>query len=303
MTPTQVQLKTTMIRSDAVYRRVIAAPDAATREQLFVEGLLDPMANIIDAMTSMMQTDDRLGVARAWHYLLPEALTTAPPALVALEQANAWTTIGQALAEGAARFQPYADRFTIHDFTGWIILIDPQQADPQNRGYAGFQWHDGTLVITVDTANDYTLPRLPGAMVHELHHVVRLNVFPWDMQHTSVADYILLEGLAESFATQLYGEKVLGYYATDISDDDLATARALIRDGLDRTGFNVIRGYIFGDALAERFGFEKIGMPRFGGYAVGYRVVQAYLARTGLTVEEATFRPSAEIIRESGYFE
>ena len=36
-----------------------------------------------------------------------------------------------------------------------------------------------------------------------------------------------------------------------IDDDGLEKAKALIRDGLERTGFDVIRGYIFGDTLAS----------------------------------------------------
>lgn len=44
-------------------------------------------------------------------------------------------------------------------------------------------------------------------------------------------------------------------------------------------------------------------MPNYGGYAVGYHVVQAFLKRTGCTVEEATFIPAERIVKESGYFE
>ena len=45
-----------------------------------------------------------------------------------------------------------------------------------------------------------------------------------------------------------------------------------------------------------------IGMPDYGGYAIGYRVVQAYLARTGQSIEAATFVPADEIVRQSGFF-
>lgn len=124
------------------------------------------------------------------------------------------------------------------------------------------------------------LAKLPGAVVHELHRLIRLRLFPWNMAATSVADYIIYEGMAESFATSLFSEEVVGYYVTDFDDDQLETARALVRDGLDETGFNIIRGY-----------------------AIGYRVVQAYLQRTGTTVEEATFLTADEVIRQSSFFD
>jgi uncharacterized protein YjaZ len=44
-------------------------------------------------------------------------------------------------------------------------------------------------------------------------------------------------------------------------------------------------------------------MPDYGGYAIGYRVVQAYLQRSGKSVEYATFLPADQIVAASGYFE
>jgi uncharacterized protein YjaZ len=136
-----------------------------------------------------------------------------------------------------------------------------------------------------------------------MHHLIRLAVFPWDMANTSVTDYIIHEGMAESFAAELFGPEVVGYYVTDFDAAQLDSAKSLIADGLTKTGFNVIRSYIFGDQNADQWGFQKIGMPAYGGYAIGYRVVQAYLRRTGQSVAEATFVPAAEIVEQSRYFD
>ena len=65
----------------------------------------------------------------------------------------------------------------------------------------------------------------------------------------------------------------------------------------------MIRGYIFGDTLASSFNLERTGMPDYGGYAVGYHVVQAFLRRTGQTIQAATFLPAMQIVSESGYFD
>lgn len=109
--------------------------------------------------------------------------------------------------------------------------------------------------------------------------------------------------MAESFATALYGPDVVGYYVSDCGETQLEIARNLVGKGLNLTGFDIIRGYIFGDHLAEKFGFAPVGMPDYGGYAIGYYVVQAYLQRTGQSVEEATFVPAAEIVDQSGFFQ
>ncbi len=72
---------------------------------------------------------------------------------------------------------------------------------------------------------------------------------------------------------------------------------------MQRTGFDVIRGYIFGDeVMARSGGGQLLGMPTFGGYAVGYHVVQAFLGRTGMSVADATFIPAEEIVQRSMVF-
>jgi uncharacterized protein YjaZ len=135
----------------------------------------------------------------------------------------------------------------------------------------------------------------------EMHHLIRNRLFPFGLD-TSVADYIVIEGLAESFATAVFGEEKLGLFISDFNPDDLENARRLTGRALDERGFDLVRGYIFGDALAEGGGFKPAGgMPTFGGYAVGYYLVQTFLKRSGLTVEEATFLSAREIVDESGF--
>jgi uncharacterized protein YjaZ len=186
---------------------------------------------------------------------------------------------------------------------GWLILADPERSDPIGRGYTGaVDWTQPRLVAQFDTPNDDNLSRLPGLVAHELHHILRLHLFPWGMQ-TSVADYIIHEGMAESFAAALYGEQVVGHYVTDVDDMALETAKRLIGDSLDKTGFHLIRAYIFGDYWAEQYHLPQVGMPVYGGYAIGYHVVQAYLRATGSTVEEATCVPANTIVHDSGFFE
>jgi uncharacterized protein YjaZ len=122
--------------------------------------------------------------------------------------------------------------------------------------------------------------------------------------NTTVADYIVIEGTAESFAAALFGEDAVGYFITEFDAAEFETARRMIGAGLQATGFNLIRSYIFGDALAERSGYQPLGgMPTYGGYAIGYHVVQAFMQRSGKTIEETTFLPASEIVAESRFFD
>ncbi len=294
-------MHTHWIRTDVLYRQIIAAPDMAAKEQIFREGFGPLFEAMQQSAPHIPSQGDMLESARAWGMLLPEDLTGTPDALRKLEAADAWHIGQTALDNGVQHFAPYADRLTQNSITGWLLLTNPLKAEPSNKGYTGFQF-PGHIVGIFDTPNDTNLPRLPGLVVHELHHIIRLGLFPWNFQQPySVADYVVLEGMAESFAAQLYGEQVVGYYVTDIDAAGLAQAKVIVGGALNERGD--VRSYIFGDHFAEKWNFPKVGVPPFGGYAVGYHIVQAYLRRTGKTVEAATFIPADEIAADSGYFE
>jgi uncharacterized protein YjaZ len=221
-----------------------------------------------------------------------------------METADAWNVGCAALVEAAARFEPYAHRIPFDAVESWLVLGDAAHANDFDRGYTGaMDFMSPRIIGQFWESNEYNLPRLGGLFAHEMHHLIRLKAFPWDMMNTSVADYIVLEGTAESFAGSLFGEDKIGYFVVDYEQADFEKARRMIGDGLHKTGFNVIRSYIFGDALAQQSGYEPLGgMPTYGGYTIGYHVVQAYLERSGRTIEEATFVSADEIVAESGFF-
>ena len=294
-----------VVPTNEIYRRIIAAPDGERRRALYIEELVEPWSQMM-SMARMRHDenagDDPLAGARGWNWLLPEQLASPPAALVALEAADAWEVAADALAKAATRFEPYAGRLPIAQVEAWLVLADPERADPIMRGYTGgVDWFKPRLLGQFDTPNESNLPRLPGLVVHELHHLIRLRLFPWGPA-TTVADYIVHEGLAEAFAASLFGDKAITFFAGEATGAELATARQIVGEGLQKTGFDTLRAYIFGSGWAQKLGLPDVGMPTYGGYAIGYRVVQAFLERTGTPVEEATFLPAAEIVERSAYF-
>lgn len=299
-------MKTNWIPTNEYYVRLLAEPDADARRQLYLDLFVAPW----QAMMAMMpqpaggSPDDPLAGARAWNWLLPDQTDQMADLLRRLEAADAWNRGREALERAAARFAPYAAQIPFQEATGWLVLADASRSNPLERGYTGaVDWTQPRFVGQFWDPNEDNLPRLSGLAAHEFHHLIRLKAFPFGM-NTSVADYIIIEGTAEAFAASLFGEEQVGYFITEFDQGEIETARRLIGEALDATGFDVIRGYIFGDELANRHGFRAPGgMPTYGGYTVGYQVVQAFLRRTGRSIEEATFLPAAQIIAESGYFE
>ena len=215
---------------------------------------------------------------------------------------DAWNKAAQALEDGRAAFARYADRIPL-DTIVFGLFISRMADAPSSRGYTGFGGIPGWIMTVYGTPNEYNLPRIKAATVHELYHNVLGAVSPRNMMTVTVGEYIIEEGLAESFAAELYGEDLIGPWVTEFDDSRLEPTRRIIGDALEMTGFDTIRSYVFGDTMADQMGYPKAGVPDNAGYAIGYRVVRAYLRHTGKSVVEATFVPIREIIAESRFFE
>ena len=298
-------MKSNWIPTNEYYRQLLAEPDGAKRAQLYLDQFVTPWQKMMNMMQRPgMDANDPFAGAKMWGWLLPDQIQEMAELLQKMETADAWEIGREAAAKAADRFTPYADRFAFDTFEGWLVLADPQRfINDIQPGYTGAtDWFAPRYIGQFWEPDERNLPHLAGLVAHEMHHLARFRVFPFT-QETTVADYIVLEGMAESFAASLFGEEVVGYYVTEFDGAMLGAAKTLVADGLQKSGFNLIRSYIFGDALAEKSGFEPLGgMPTYGGYAIGYHVVQAFLRRMGMTVEEATFVSADEIVAQSDFF-
>ena len=292
-----------IIDTASLYRRLLASTDLPQSEHLYRQELLEPF----EGMFRIFGGGDALQLAKMWGLYTPEDFGTPARAkieslLAELTTSDAWKKAVEALDRGRQAFAPFGSRLRLETVTFALVLADLSRANPIDRGYTGFGGIPGYVLAVYSDANGYTLPRLGGACVHELNHNLRFSAFPFMPMQVTVGDYIIAEGLAEAFAAELFGEEVVGYYVTDFDEEELATAKRVIGGVLDVTGFDAVRGYLFGDTISTHMGRSKMGVPDFAGYAIGYRVVRQYLRQTGKTVAEATFVPAGEIIAASEFF-
>lgn len=296
-------MKFEIVDTRAAYQRLLNTPDSAVREAMFREMLVTPLIGLVQVFGG----GDPLASFAQWGMSLAlfdgEQRATTQAVFDSLSAADGWQRAVDALQRGRAAFAAYADRIPLESTTFGLFIANLGSAPTDIEGYTGFGGIPGWIMTVYGSATPYNLERLEACTVHELHHNIWGSVHPKDwMTETTVGDYMVMEGLAESFAAELYGAAMLGPWVTRFDDTRLDATKAVLREHLTDTG-PMIRAYIFGDLDVEGpFQMPKVGLPPYSGYAIGYRVVQAYLARHGGSVVDASFVPAAQIIAESGYF-
>lgn len=218
--------------------------------------------------------------------------------LAALVAADAWQRIAGALEKGTTALQSADPRVTVPDLQVLLLLGDDTNDHflDEIQGLSGFGGISGYIVITV-WPTPRVLDRLEAIAVHELHHNVRYSTggVLWDPATVSVSEHVVAEGLADTFATELYGTAGATHFvATATRADDGVLAK--IATGLDVTGMQNFAAWVLGDSTARLFGGVPVGLPTGAGYAAGTRLVNAYLQATGTTAAQNVYTPAADIL-------
>ncbi|HHT7202320.1 DUF2268 domain-containing protein [Bacillus cereus group sp. TH204-1LC] len=181
-----------------------------------------------------------------------------------------------------------------------MYIADPKKLELQ-KGYCGFGGIPGFIQVSI-YPNSYNIPKIPAVIAHEFHHNIRFSYFDWDHGDVTVGDYLIIEGLAESFAKELYGEDLLGPWVTSFDKEDLEYSKEVIKDALDIKGFAEVSSYMFGDTIAKEQGYQPVGLSPFAGYAVGYQAVQSFMETNNVGIEEATLLGTDEILSNCELF-
>lgn len=229
-----------------------------------------------------------------------DEITFAEKALKDLEKMNALEMAETTLKDCLDFSYRHGLKIDAEELRLGIYIGNPKKLETQ-YGYTGFGGVPG-YIMTIIYPNDYNIPRFPALIAHEFHHNLRFSYFDWDHGNVSVGDYIVIEGLADSFATSLYGEEYLGPWVTSIDDEELEYSIYVIGEGLNVKGFDQVSSYMFGDEHANEKGYQPVGLSAGAGYAVGYHAVQSFIQKNNVTIQEATLLRTDEIIDNCGLF-
>ncbi|MCM3494147.1 DUF2268 domain-containing protein [Paenibacillus lactis] len=292
----------TALRSDQIYQKVAQAPPEEKLE-LFRNEMMAPFIKQWQIQQIPFRAEEANGfdviTFNSMMHRAPDRITPQISAEIELISSEAfWLECEHAVKKSLNLFVEHGINLPVSDYLFTIQLGNPEnRALTINEGYSGFGGIPGFIWGTL-LPNEYTMSRMKAALAHECNHNVRYQFIQWD--HTvNLGELIVSEGLAENYATFIFGEELLGPWVTKTNAETLnRRIKPVLREQLQLTGFDQIAPYLYGDEIAQLQNSQPVNMPYSAGYACGYHLIQYYLRRTGKTIFEATITPAAQILDE-----
>jgi len=290
------------LRSDHIYQKVAQASPEEKLE-LFRNEMMAPFMKQWHIQQIPFRAEEANGfdviTFNSIMHRSPDQITPQVSHEVELISSDSfWLECEHAVRKSLQLFMEHEINLPVSKYLFTIQLGNPEsRALTINEGYSGFGGIPGYIWGTI-LPNAYTIPRMKAALAHECNHNVRYQFIQWD--HTvHLGELIVSEGLAENYATFMFGEELLGPWVTKTDAETLnRRIKPVLKEQLHLTGFDNIAPYLYGDEIAKLQNSKPVNMPYSAGYACGYYLIQYYLRKTGRTIFEATITPASEILDE-----
>jgi uncharacterized protein YjaZ len=295
------------IRSDVLYRKMMTT-SKEEKENIYRYEFMKPFELKWKCIGIPLKAEadgcyDVVSVSSMGGGYTPDQITEAQFAEIEKISNNEfWNRCEKSIRDTLEGFEQNGISLPIQDYIFTVMLNDPNNPMFKMTGdYCGDGGIPGYIIGTI-IPNETSLRMLPVALAHEANHNVRWQFMQWGPNIT-LADMIVSEGLAESFAAMMFGEDKIGMWVKNTSAETLQNAiKPVIKAHLQERDFNTLSAYLYGDEIMAMRGGTPIGMPYCGGYACGYALIQHYLKKTGESIYKATILPTEEILKETEEF-
>ncbi|MHC1748945.1 MAG: DUF2268 domain-containing protein [Cellulosilyticaceae bacterium] len=295
------------VRSEEIYRKIMGAP-LHKKNDIYRYEMMKPFEKKWACYNVPMKATQENGydvimASGMLGFLLPQKIDgTVETSITLLGNNEFWGNCQCAIEKSLKCFIDAGIDLPVKEYLFTILLANPENAYTiMNDGYCG----DGGIpgyIFSWLLPSEYTMKRLPVALAHETNHNVRFQFEKWRNDITLGA-MMINEGLAENFATIMYGEDQVGPW---VSKTDIQTLndyiKPIIREALDVQGMDNLTAYLYGDEMAKMQNYFPVGLPYCAGYACGYHMIKHYLQKTGKSIIDATLTSADEILKEVGDF-
>lgn len=295
-----------IVKSDRAYLKMIDAP-VGERDDIYIDELMMPFENMWRLMNIPMKSPVESGYDVIMATAMMGCVTSRDindgyrDVIGKLNSESLWRASEKAIYDSIKIFEKEGFKPSINEINFSILLANPENPSiKMAKGYTGVGSMPGYMFVAL-YPNDYTIERLPLATAHEFNHQIRLMFEPWKVDIT-LGEYLIIEGLAEVFATNMFGKHLVGPWVSETSEETLKRIKPIFKENINVSGFDKISSYMYGDDLSMLQGKAGVGVPYCGGYAIGYHLIEYYLKKTGKTIERATLTPAEEILKASEEF-
>lgn len=296
-----------LIRSDKIYTKMMNAP-REKRDDIYRYEMMKPFAFKWSCINVPIKAKKKGGydvvmASSMLGYLPPSDVDEAQKKNIELiSQDDVWKTCEETIQRSLECFTNAGYHLPVRDYRFALMLANPESPYViQSDGYGGDGGIPGYIFVAI-VPSEYTLSKLPAVLAHECNHNIRFQFEEWRTDIT-LAEMMICEGLAEHFATYLYGDDVLGPWVSKTDMETLNDSiKPIIQDGLEATGLENITAYLYGDEFTQLQGYSPVGLPYCAGYACGYYMIRDYLRKTRRSIVEATLTSADEIMKELGDF-
>ncbi|KGM92855.1 Zn-dependent protease [Clostridium novyi A str. 4552] len=293
----------TLLRSDEIYRKIMNSPKEK-RDDIYRYEMAKPFEFKWSCYNVPLKSPKKGGydvvmASNMFGYLPPSDVDeTQKERINLISKEYLWEVCEKTIKNCLEYFTKSGYELPVKEYLFSLMLANPKSPYVSlSDGYVGDGGIPGYITVSI-VPNEYTISRIPVALAHECNHNVRFQFEKWKNDIT-LGEMMVCEGLAENFATSMFGEDMVGPWVSKTDMDTLNNyIKPLIKDVLNVTGFDNISSYLWGDELAQLQGFFPQGMPYCAGYACGYYMIKHYLKKTGKSIVEATLTPSSNILKE-----
>jgi uncharacterized protein YjaZ len=187
-------------------------------------------------------------------------------------------------------FQRYKAKWNGPDIPVHIFPINERSNifAGKSNGKSGVSFKDKMFLFLTPLKDEKELESL---IVHEFHHVCRMNKQKKDAENYTLLDAIVLEGLAEHAVLENCGKEYLGPWCNYYTDKELSFFwKRFLSDHVSAKR---------NENIHDRLLYGRGRYPRLLGYALGFYMISQYKSKHKNFSDKASFvMPSEKFILE-----
>ena len=300
-------MKIKAVRSDIVYNKILNAKQEK-KEDIYRYDLMKEFQDKWDCYHVPIKAKyeggyDVVMASSMLGYLEPKKVDgSVIEDVTKISNESIWESCTESIKKAIAPFEKAKVPLAVEEYKYTILLLDPESIYTQlSKGCCGDGGIPGSIFISL-LPSEENIQRIPAVLAHECNHNVRFQFIKWSNSIT-LEEMMINEGLAENYATWMYGEEAVGPWVTAVDQETiLGPCKPILKEGRNVQGLEGITAYLYGDEIAKQRGYFPVGLPFCAGYAFGFFLIKSFLEKTKLSIVEATLLPYEEIKKESKEF-